>query len=418
MRHNKVLPIFLFLFILVGCLVLPSNKVQAAVGSEEFSVNVLKVEKTTVTMGEVQDITVEIIDNNNKGFDHGVIEYLPENASKVFFIPLEKTSEKNIYKASLFISKWHAPGQWQPFGITLYRDKVSGQCYNIRDNKEIEVGSFIVSGTTGDYDVPKIKNITVDKKTITSGEVLKVKAEISDYDKSGVSFASIDFESMEVYNYQDGLSYYITIELFPTAEKDIFEGTIVLNDSYKMGEWAVTGAHTLDNIQNYGDFYYAESQDPRLIFPNATFNIIEKNPVFESWKKQNNRWYYFDKNGVKKTGWFLYGEKWYYLGETGMMQTGWIKDGNSWYYLEGTGEMKTGWYCDGKDWYYLGYSGAMQCGWIKYGGNWYYFGDNGIMHTGWVQDGGTWYYLYGNGIMAKNTVVEGCKLGNDGAWIK
>lgn len=419
MRYNKVLPMFLFLFILVGCLVLPSNKVQAAMGSEEFSVKVLKVEKTTVTIGEVQDIFVEIVDNNNQGFHHGVINYRTGNRSYAFSIPLEKTSEKNIYKASQFISKWHVSGQWQPSGINLYRDKFRGQYYNIGDNKEIEAGSFIVSGTAGDYDVPNIKNITVDKKTITSEEVLKVKAEISDHDESGVSFVSIDFKSMESsYNYEEGYNYYKSVELFPTSQKDIFEGTIVLNDSYKMSEWAVTGAYVSDNVQNYRDFYYSESQDPRLVFPSATFTFIEKNPVFESWKKQNNKWYYFDKNGVKKTGWLLYGKKWYYLGETGVMQAGWIKDGNSWFYLEGTGEMKTGWYCDGRYWYYLGYSGAMQPGWIKYGGNWYYFGDSGVMHIGWAQDSGKWYYLYGNGIMAKNTIVEGCKLGSDGAWIK
>ena len=41
------------------------------------------------------------------------------------------------------------------------------------------------------------------------------------------------------------------------------------------------------------------------------------------------------------------------------------------------------------------------------------------MKTGWIQLENKWYYLNTNtGSMAKNTVVDGYRLKNDGAWVK
>ena len=31
------------------------------------------------------------------------------------------------------------------------------------------------------------------------------------------------------------------------------------------------------------------------------------------WDYINSNWYYFDKNGIMQTGWFLYNGNWYYL---------------------------------------------------------------------------------------------------------
>lgn len=54
--------------------------------------------------------------------------------------------------------------------------------------------------------------------------------------------------------------------------------------------------------------------------------------------------------------------------------------------------------------------------------NWYYFDNNaktGGMTTGWLKDiDGRWYYFNTNGIMMHDTIVDGCKLGSDGSWIK
>ena len=141
------------------------------------------------------------------------------------------------------------------------------------------------------------------------------------------------------------------------------------------------------------------------------------------WLLDGSTWYYFNANGVMQTGWVNVNGTWYYLnpvsnGYKGAMQTGWLNDNGTWYYLQSNGAMKTGWLNDNGTWYYLQSNGAMKAGWLNDNGTWYYLNSNGSMKTGWLNDNGTWYFLQSNGAMAKNTTVDGYKLGSNGAWIR
>ena len=49
-------------------------------------------------------------------------------------------------------------------------------------------------------------------------------------------------------------------------------------------------------------------------------------------------------------------------------------------------------------------------------GWWYVDGDSWV--TGWKLIDGKWYYFNSNGYMANNTIIDGYKLGSDGAWIQ
>lgn len=75
----------------------------------------------------------------------------------------------------------------------------------------------------------------------------------------------------------------------------------------------------------------------------------------------------------------------------------WIKDSAGW------------WYSNQNSWY---------IGWQLINEKWYYFDNNGYMKTGWIQTDGKWYYMYENGSMAKDTSINGYKLGSDGAWVE
>lgn len=140
------------------------------------------------------------------------------------------------------------------------------------------------------------------------------------------------------------------------------------------------------------------------------------------WRFENGNWYYYNSDGSKVTGWikpdgnwyYLYSDgsmakgwsllrgKWYYFKSSGAMQLGWIKDSNKWYYLQGDGSMITGFnLIDGRK-YFLDSSGAMKTGWVSTSGQWYYFNTDGSMLTGWIKPDGSWYYLYSNGVMATN----------------
>ena len=63
--------------------------------------------------------------------------------------------------------------------------------------------------------------------------------------------------------------------------------------------------------------------------------------------------------------------------------------------------------------------GNQAGGWQQISGSWYYLDNSGQKKTGWIQDkDGKWYYLQQSGVMASNTLIDGYKLGADGAWIK
>lgn len=133
-------------------------------------------------------------------------------------------------------------------------------------------------------------------------------------------------------------------------------------------------------------------------------------------EKSNNN------SAVKYNQWVQESNKWRYNDSTGSpLKNTWFydKSTNKNYYLQADGTMATGWFSNSGHWYYLDNSGARQCGWISNNGQWYYLNCDGIMQTGWIKDQtGKYYYLQGNGAMARNTKIDGYKLGNDGAWVK
>lgn len=135
------------------------------------------------------------------------------------------------------------------------------------------------------------------------------------------------------------------------------------------------------------------------------------------WQYISGKWYFFDQDGVKKTGWVSDGS-WYYLGADGSMQTGWKLISGKWYYLNSAGSMQTGWLNQGGKWYYLHSDGAMATGWRKVDGVWYYLNTSGAMVTGWFQAGSKWYYTYSSGALAVSTTTpDGYTVNENGEWV-
>ena len=84
-----------------------------------------------------------------------------------------------------------------------------------------------------------------------------------------------------------------------------------------------------------------------------------------------------------------------------------------------TTNSKYGWQLVNNTWYYTYSNGTKATGWQYIGGQWYYLDSAGRMKTGWFKDtDGRWYYLQPSGAMAKNTTINGYKLGSNGAWVK
>ena len=113
---------------------------------------------------------------------------------------------------------------------------------------------------------------------------------------------------------------------------------------------------------------------------NSAINISQmppgNNPISNAstgWIRTGDFWTYRYANGtVPRNTWDRINDKWYYFDQNGIMRTGWIWYNDHWYYCLPDGEMATGWNNVNEKWYYLNESGIMQTGYITVGGKMYY----------------------------------------------
>ena len=117
------------------------------------------------------------------------------------------------------------------------------------------------------------------------------------------------------------------------------------------------------------------------------------------WKEENEKTYYYNKEGQKVTGWQTIDDKKYYFMSDGTMRTGWLSFGSTYYYMGQDGVMKTGWQTISNKRYYFLQDGTMLRGWQIISNKKYYFMQDGAMWTGWLSFGSTRYYLDKNGVM-------------------
>jgi glucan-binding YG repeat protein len=138
-------------------------------------------------------------------------------------------------------------------------------------------------------------------------------------------------------------------------------------------------------------------------------------------------------SGEARDGWELAADGcWTYRLGGELVRSAWTSVDGEWYYFDADARMVSGWVKDAGSWYYMnerhdGTFGAMQTGWVRSDGRWYYLnpasgGPQGAMVTGWQLVDGKWYYLYPQvgapqGSLAVSTVIDGWKVGPDGAWV-
>ncbi|MDO4438511.1 MAG: hypothetical protein Q4B86_03575 [Eubacteriales bacterium] len=96
-----------------------------------------------------------------------------------------------------------------------------------------------------------------------------------------------------------------------------------------------------------------------------------------SWQRINDKWYFFNMDGIMQTGWIWWNNCWYLALPDGSMATGWNNVNDRWYYLNPSGIMLTGYQIiDGKT-YYLDATGARVSD--GYSPDGHYFDKDGVM---------------------------------------
>ena len=142
--------------------------------------------------------------------------------------------------------------------------------------------------------------------------------------------------------------------------------------------------------------------------------------------------YYFNRDGVVKTGWITEKNNTYYAskkktaGKRGKILTGWHTiNGNTYYFAPsgagGTyGKMFVGWQVIDKKTFYFNENGILQTGWKKISGKYFYFqpsgnkGEKGKMYTGWHTIKKKKYYFRSSGKLG----VKGARYKSEWVTIK
>lgn len=246
------------------------------------------------------------------------------------------------------------------------------------------------SSTTSD-------KIYLDTLKVGSTE-LKLTEDVKDYNLSVKS----SVEKIAIFADPKDVDYTVTIDGSTVKSSDDYKKTVELEEdkvnTFKVKVKNTSGTEQVYTI-NIGRGDVPASKYPVINGSNANNNSNVNNNVSANrnkWVQTGGLWQYYDGmgNAVKDT--------WvgnYYLDSNSYMLA------NTWKYISNA-------------WYYFNASGAKHTGWLLNGGQWYYLNSDGRMVTGWFKDfDGQWYYLQDNGAMAKNTTIDGYKLGSNGAWI-
>ncbi len=153
-----------------------------------------------------------------------------------------------------------------------------------------------------------------------------------------------------------------------------------------------------------------------------TYYMKKDGAMVKYWNDINGKTYYFDGNGKMITGWLreIANNKWHYFDENGVLQaskTGWINKYGKTYYMQSNGELAKYWNTiDGKG-YYFNSDGEMVTGWLTKISTKekYYFNEDGVMQKGWLKYGDDWYYLdTKDGHMMTNTTIDGYYISGNG----
>ncbi len=119
-------------------------------------------------------------------------------------------------------------------------------------------------------------------------------------------------------------------------------------------------------------------------------------------------WYCFDDGGLMMTGFVSgksSGDPVYYYNKDGVRQTGWIERTEGRYYSTDDG-LQTGWAEIDGGRYYFKEDGRMAAGWTDIDGRRYCFQKDGRMITGWVREEGILYCLDEEGALRTSCWIE------------
>ena len=239
-----------------------------------------------------------------------------------------------------------------------------------------------------------VTNTTVVKDGVTyvanSTGVLSVKdmTDKTEWVKSGEDwYLYVDGELVKENYYEySGKTYYFDQE--GRMETGIFEDKTGKRCMAEPSGAVITNPTKGWNKSSEADIWYYINKDSSI--------------VTDEFKEIDGKLYYFEYDGVMKTGdFYIYDSetgtsKRYYADENGKItRNDWYQAGVDWYYADANGQKETNKWIDGT--YYLNELGAMVRGTCRIEGIEYFFDNNGkyigtSAKDGWSYSDGSWFY--------------------------
>ena len=206
-------------------------------------------------------------------------------------------------------------------------------------------------------------------------------------------------------------------------------------------------------LEKDGKRYYANAEgrlyrNQFISFGSTKYYMGEDGSVQKGIVKANDgNYYHMDEESgilVKKAGWLEKDGKRYYANAEGRLyRNQFISFGSQYYYCTGDAsivqgkkypvkgvlytfdkngvmQITPGWgEYNGKKYYINPSTGFPYKGWITFGQTSYYADSNGLLVSGWQKINGYSYYFYpSNYVMARNTTINGKRIGQDGRVAK
>lgn len=138
--------------------------------------------------------------------------------------------------------------------------------------------------------------------------------------------------------------------------------------------------------------------------------------AYHGWIVKDDKAYYIGSDGERYTGSHSIDGETYRFTKDGLLEDGWVLIGNIRYHFSDCVMSKGEQTIDGV-YRYINDDGTMFVRWYKdESGNWHYYDiETGAGYRGWREIDGKRYYFDRKGILARDTVIDGVKIGADGS---
>ena len=237
----KVILAVLLVAMMLPSVALASEGQPAQSGIEESHFVSISASPKSVTGGDVVDVAL-IVDDAS-AVNGCWVEYIkPVNgATEICF--LQKESETS-FVGTIDIYSSAQLGGWKVEYIHFYNDSDSWSVYDSSQSTnqcktDLSGGAFTVYGTSSDTTAPSIGKVSCDPSSVTSGESVRVIAEVSD--DSAIKYCIVEYQTPSGDN--KSLSLYEDSEGRFSAEIELDNGDI--------GDWKLNEISVCDVVGNF-----------------------------------------------------------------------------------------------------------------------------------------------------------------------